>query len=140
MKANASSDPKIISGKLRGAISTGKVKKHKHTGLHITIGVHRKDWDGEDYYPAYVEYGHGGPAPAAFPYKNTKNGFFTRLSFFAWNAIRAVCLFHPSPQTRPKPLCANSSQPIPHPSLHTPVLEYNSHRYKVHQYNCKIDK
>lgn len=64
MKANASSDPKIITGKLRGAISTGKVKKHKRTGLHITIGVHRKDWDDEDYYPAYVEYGHGGPGPA----------------------------------------------------------------------------
>lgn len=64
LKANASSDPKVVSGKLRGAISTGKVKKHKRTGLHITIGVHRKDWDDEDYYPAYVEYGHGGPAPA----------------------------------------------------------------------------
>lgn len=69
MKANASSDPKIISNKLHGAISTGKVKKHKVTGLHITIGVHRKDWDAEDYYPAYVEYGHGGPGPApAHPY------------------------------------------------------------------------
>lgn len=69
MKANASSDPKIISNKLHGAISTGKVKKHRRTGLHITIGVHRKDWDDEDYYPAYVEYGHGGPGPApAHPY------------------------------------------------------------------------
>lgn len=69
MKANASRDPKIISNKLHGAISTGKVKKHKTTGLHITIGVHRKDWNDEDYYPAYVEYGHGGPAPApAHPY------------------------------------------------------------------------
>ena len=69
MKANASSDPKIISNKLHGAISTGKVKKHRRTGLRITIGVHRKDWDDEDYYPAYVEYGHGGPGPApAHPY------------------------------------------------------------------------
>jgi len=69
MKTNAASDPKIISNKLHSAISTGKVKKHKTTGLHITIGVHRKDWDDEDYYPAYVEYGHGGPAPApAHPY------------------------------------------------------------------------
>lgn len=69
MKSNASRDPKIISNKLHGAISTGKVKKHKITGLHITIGVHRKDWNDEDYYPAYVEYGHGGPAPApAHPY------------------------------------------------------------------------
>lgn len=39
MKANASKDPKIISNKLHGAISTGKVKRHKSTGLHITIGV-----------------------------------------------------------------------------------------------------
>lgn len=69
MKANASSDPKIISNKLHGAISTGRVKKHRRTGLHITIGVHRKDWDDEDYYPSYVEYGHGGPGPApAHPY------------------------------------------------------------------------
>ena len=69
MNANASKDPKIISNKLHGAISTGNVKKHKRTGLHITIGVHRKDWDDEDYYPAYVEYGHGGPGPApAHPY------------------------------------------------------------------------
>ena len=69
MKANASSDPKIITDKLHGAISTGKVKKRKTTGLHITIGVHRKDWDDEEYYPAYVEYGHGGPGPApAHPY------------------------------------------------------------------------
>lgn len=64
MKENASRDPKIISGALHDAISTGKVKKHRRTGLHITIGVHRKDWAQEDYYPAYVEYGHGGPAPA----------------------------------------------------------------------------
>ena len=69
MKANASIDPRIISNKLHGAISTGSVKKHKRTGLHITIGVHRKDWDDGDYYPAYVEYGHGGPGPApAHPY------------------------------------------------------------------------
>ena len=69
MKANASRDPKIITDKLHGAISTGKVKKRKTTGLHITIGVHRKDWDDEEYYPAFVEYGHGGPAPApSHPY------------------------------------------------------------------------
>ncbi len=69
MKANASSNPQIQSGALHGAIHTGKVKKHKQTGMHITIGVHRKDWSEEDYYPAYVEYGHGGPHPApAHPY------------------------------------------------------------------------
>ena len=69
MKANAGVDPKPISGKLRGAIHTGRVKKRANGGKHITIGVHRKDWDDEDYYPAYTEYGHGGPGPApAHPY------------------------------------------------------------------------
>ncbi len=56
MKANASKNPKIISGKLHGALNIGKVKKRRNGGKHITIGVHRKDWDGDTYYPAYVEY------------------------------------------------------------------------------------
>ena len=44
-------------------------EKRRNGGKHITIGVHRKDWNEEDYYPAYVEYGHGGPGPApAHPY------------------------------------------------------------------------
>ena len=69
MKANASKDPQPRSGDLRKALNIGKVKRSKKRGQHITIGVHRKDWDNEDYYPAYVEYGHGGPAPApAHPY------------------------------------------------------------------------
>ncbi len=69
MKNNASHDPKIITGKLHRAIHTGKVKKRRNGGQRITIGVHRKDWDDEEYYPAYAEYGHGGPAPApAHPY------------------------------------------------------------------------
>jgi len=69
MKANASRDPQIKSGKLHDALNIGNVKKRRNGGKHITIGVHRKDWDDEDYYPAYVEYGHGGPGPApAHPY------------------------------------------------------------------------
>lgn len=69
MKANASHDPKIITGKLHGAINIGKVKRRRNGGQNITIGVHRKDWDEPEYVPAYVEYGHGGPAPApAHPY------------------------------------------------------------------------
>lgn len=69
MKSNASSDPKIDSGKLHDAIKVGDVKRRRNGGQRITIGVHRKDWDDEDYYPAYVEYGHGGPGPApAHPY------------------------------------------------------------------------
>lgn len=69
MKANASRDPRIITGKLHGAIHIGKVKRRRKGGQRITIGVHRKDWDDPDYVPAYVEYGHGGPGPApAHPY------------------------------------------------------------------------
>ena len=69
MKANASHDPQIQSGKLHNALNIGPVKRRSSGGQHITIGVHRKDWSEEDYYPAYVEYGHGGPAPApAHPY------------------------------------------------------------------------
>ena len=64
MKANASHDPKIITGKLHGAINIGKVKRRRNGGQNITIGVHRKDWDETEYVPAYVEYGHGGPAAA----------------------------------------------------------------------------
>lgn len=64
MKRNTASDPKIISGDLHGAINIGPVKWTRGGRKKITIGVHRKDWNHDEYYPAYVEYGHGGPAPA----------------------------------------------------------------------------
>lgn len=60
-------DPEIISGNLHGSIKIGGIKHSTKRGKYITIGVHRKEWakTGEpDYYPAYVEYGHGGPRPA----------------------------------------------------------------------------
>ena len=62
MKQNASSNPSPRSGKLRGALNTGNAGKGGSAS--ITIGVHRKDWSGDEYYPAYVEFGHGGPRPA----------------------------------------------------------------------------
>ena len=62
MWQNASSNPSPRSGKLRGALNTGNADKKG--GASITIGVHRKDWSGDEYYPAYVEFGHGGPRPA----------------------------------------------------------------------------
>ena len=69
MKQNASKDPRIITGALHEAINIGSVRKRAQGGKYITIGVHRKDWSEEDYYPAYVEYGHGGPGPApSHPY------------------------------------------------------------------------
>ena len=62
MKANASEDPKIITGVLSRSIHIGPVKKRRKSGKSITIGVHRKE-EGA-YYATPVEYGHGGPAPA----------------------------------------------------------------------------
>ena len=62
MKANASKDPKIITGVLNRSIRIGPVKKRRKSGKRITIGVHRKE-EGA-YYATPVEYGHGGPAPA----------------------------------------------------------------------------
>ena len=62
MKANASRDPKIITGVLNRSIRIGPVKKRRQSGKSITIGVHRKE-EGA-YYATPVEYGHGGPAPA----------------------------------------------------------------------------
>ena len=62
MKANASKDPKIITGALNRSIRIGPVKKRRKSGKSITIGVHRKE-EGA-YYATPVEYGHGGPAPA----------------------------------------------------------------------------
>ena len=86
MRANASSDPQIITDKLHSAISSGRVKKRGAAGLRITVGVHRKDWDGDEYYPAYVEYGHAGPNPApAHPY--VRPAFDTRQND-AYGAIR----------------------------------------------------
>ena len=61
MKANASSDPKIITGALQRSIKVGRAKKRK-TGRSITIGVHHSA-EGA-YYANAVEWGHGGPAPA----------------------------------------------------------------------------
>ena len=62
MKANASKDPKIITGVLNRSIRIVPVKKRRKSGKSITIGVHRKE-EGA-YYATPVEYGHGGPAPA----------------------------------------------------------------------------
>lgn len=62
MKANASSDPKIITGALHRSIEIGSVRKRRNGGKSVTIGVHHSA-EGA-YYANPVEYGHGGPAPA----------------------------------------------------------------------------
>lgn len=52
--------------------AVGSIAESIHTrykGGRVTVGVHRADWTEAEYYPAYVEYGHGGPHPApAHPY------------------------------------------------------------------------
>lgn len=54
----------VKSGKLKSAIKVGKARNGRN-GRQVTVGIHRRDFSGDDYYPAYVEYGHGGPRPAA---------------------------------------------------------------------------
>jgi len=61
MVQNASGDPKVISGKLRGSIKVGSVKKRRGSGTRITIGIHGR---GDAEYGNFVEFGHGGPSPA----------------------------------------------------------------------------
>ena len=51
------------TGRLKGAIKVGNSRGGKR-GRTITVGVHRRDFGAGDYYPAFVEYGHGGPRPA----------------------------------------------------------------------------
>lgn len=59
--------PVSRSGKLKNAIKVGGVRTSKN-GRTVTVGIHRRDIDLSDkngaYYPAFVEYGHGGPRPA----------------------------------------------------------------------------
>ena len=62
MKANASSDPQIITGALHRSIKIGSVRTRRYTGKSVTIGVPHSA-EGA-YYANPVEFGHGGPAPA----------------------------------------------------------------------------
>lgn len=64
MQAQTKSDPKMISGDLHDALKAYKGVSRNRYQSRITIGVHRRDWHKDDYYPAYVEFGHGGPRPA----------------------------------------------------------------------------
>ena len=86
MLANASSDPKIITGDLHSSIHTGKVKRRSEGGKAITIGVHHSEHGA--YYANPVEYGHGGPAPApAHPF--VRPAFDTQAEE-AYENIKAV--------------------------------------------------
>ena len=64
MRKQASEDPAMRSGDLHDSINAYRARSKNPDNIKRTIGVHRRDWDKEDYYPAYVEFGHGGPGPA----------------------------------------------------------------------------
>ena len=59
MRQNASSNPSPRSGRLRSALNV-----NASAAGTVTIGIHRKDWGGEEYYAPWVEFGHAGPRPA----------------------------------------------------------------------------
>lgn len=96
MKQKATIDPQKRTGDLHDSLDYSGAKLYGKR-KYITVGVHRKDWEkrahkptqGENwYYPAYVEYGHGGPAPAApHPYIRVS---FDKMHPDALEAIKRV--------------------------------------------------
>jgi HK97 gp10 family phage protein len=67
MKTNASTDPKIRTGRLHGSIRIGRVKaRRRYSGKSITIGV---SYTGGAKAPHahLVEFGHAGPKPESPP-------------------------------------------------------------------------
>ena len=83
--ANASSDPKIITGALHGSIHTDRVRQ-RGGGKQISIGV--KHSEAGAYYANPVEFGHGGPAPAP-PHPFVRPAFDVRAEE-AYGEIRRV--------------------------------------------------
>ena len=76
MLMNASSNPKVISGKLRGSIKIGRAVRHRKGGYSVTVGIHRSDGGAE--YGNPVEFGHGGPHPAP-PHPFVRPAFDARV-------------------------------------------------------------
>ena len=76
MLMNASSNPKVISGKLRSSIKIGRAVRHRKGGYSVTVGIHRSDGGAE--YGNPVEFGHGGPHPAP-PHPFVRPAFDARV-------------------------------------------------------------
>lgn len=86
MMANASGDPKVITGALRGSIKSSTVKRRSGGGKHVTIGVHHSAKSA--FYANPVEFGHGGPAPApAHPFVRPA---FDTESDAAYEAMKSI--------------------------------------------------
>jgi HK97 gp10 family phage protein len=79
----------VKSGKLKNAIKVGKARNGRN-GRQVTVGVHRRDFSGDYYYPAYVEYGHGGPRPAP-PHPFIRPAFDLKKDE-AWNTVKQAVI------------------------------------------------
>jgi len=79
----------VKSGKLKNAIKVGKARNGRN-GRQVTVGVHRRDFSGDEYYPAYVEYGHGGPRPAP-PHPFIRPAFDLKKDE-AWNTVKQAVI------------------------------------------------
>ena len=79
----------VKSGKLKSAIKVGKARNGRN-GRQVTVGVHRRDFGGDEYYPAYVEYGHGGPHPAD-PHPFIRPAFDLKKDE-AWNTVKQAVI------------------------------------------------
>lgn len=79
------------SGAMKKAIKPGNVRWGSK-GRTITVGVHRRDikLKNNEYYPAYVNYGHGGPRPAP-PHPFIQPGYDT-ASDKAYTAIKQTVI------------------------------------------------
>lgn len=79
----------VKSGKLKSAIKVGKARNGRN-GRQVTVGVHRRDFSGDEYYPAYVEYGHGGPRPAP-PHPYIRPAFDLKKDE-AWKTVKQAVI------------------------------------------------
>jgi len=79
----------VKSGKLKSAIKVGKARNGRN-GRQVTVGIHRRDFSDDDYYPAYVEYGHGGPRPAP-PHPYIRPAFDLKKDE-AWSIIKQAVI------------------------------------------------
>ena len=79
----------VKSGKLKSAIKVGKARNGRN-GRQVTVGIHRRDFSGGEYYPAYVEYGHGGPRPAP-PHPFIRPAFDLKKDE-AWSTVKQAVI------------------------------------------------
>lgn len=73
------------TGNLKEAVGVGKPKSSSR-GRTVATGVLRENFKGEEYYPAYVEYGHGGPHPAP-PHPYVAPSYEAKKDA-AWTAVK----------------------------------------------------